>query len=249
MAYLVERGRPLAYLTGTAGVGKSTALSLLADEVRSPGRRVVKLSTAGMSDRTLLLALAAELGLGRSSQSMPDRQSLLLDYLVGMSATRESAVILLDDFDMADESCLALMSSMLHRLAPTEAKVSLIATVTENGSRTWHDAGRTWADLVVRLAPWTLHETAKYVLGVVERRNRQSHAAVCLIEDSGLRALHDSSGGIPGRLERILELSQLACESLEESQLTAEIVRAASQELFPRHTSHSRMSQLRPVEA
>ncbi len=246
LAYLIERGRPLGYLSGPAGVGKSTALWLLADEVRTPGRKVVQLSAAGMSGRTLLLALTAELGLGRSSQLMPDRQDLLLEYLVGMSATRESAVILLDDFDMADESCQGLMSSMLRRLAPTETRVSLIAAVTEPSASA---CGRSRADLVVQLTPWTLHETAKYALGVINRRNRNSTASVCLIDDPGLRALHESSAGIPGRLERILELSQLGCEALEESRLTAEMVWAASQELFPHHASYSRTPPLRPVEA
>jgi type II secretory pathway predicted ATPase ExeA len=247
MSFLVERGRPLGFLSGMPGIGKTTALQLLEDELRSPGRQVIRLSAAGMSAATLLAAMTAELGIGRSDRFAADAQGLLVDYLAGVSFTRGSAALLLDDFDMADDSCIGVLSSLMRRLAATSARLSIVAAVRETESAAWHDLAKSSADFVLRLSPWLPRETAKYVLGVIERRNRASRGEVCSIDDAGLRALHESSAGIPGRIVRILELSLIACEALEELSLSEDIIWEAAHELFPRPAASTRMP-LRPVE-
>ncbi len=234
LAYSIERGRPLAVLTGTAGVGKSTCLAMLADEVREPRRRVVQLSAAGMSANTLLAALTAELGLGRSQRILPERLSLLLDYLQGLSATGESAALLIDDLDFADEECWRLVRSLVRQLGQLKTTASVIATISPTGLETILATCRDQAEFVVRLVPWTLQETAKHALAVVQRHNRQTHSVTCVIDDAGLKALHECSEGIPGRLQRILELSLLACEELEETRVSRSIIQAAHEELDPR---------------
>lgn len=248
MAYLIERRRPLGYLAGTSGVGKSTALSSLAEEMRAPSRRIITLSAAGMHEQTLLLACIAELGLGRSHRHAPDRQSLLIDYLIGLSANRESVAILVDDFDLADESCMTFFSSLFRRLARVEPTLSVIAAVGDSVNGAIQELGRSQAEFIVRLASWTVRESAKYTLDVMARHNRRTLGAYS-IDDSGLRAIHDCSEGLPGRLVRILELSLLAGEALDETRLNAEIIRSAALELFPRPSLVPTRFQLRPVEA
>lgn len=233
LAYSIERGRPLAVLTGEPGVGKSTCLTMLADEVREPRRRVVQLSAAGMSASTLLAALTAELGLGRSQRLLPERLSLLLDYLQGLSATGESAALLVDDLDYADEECWRLVRSLVRQLGQSKATTSIIASMSPTSLETILSTCRDQADFVVRLMPWTLQETAKHALAVVQRHNRQTRSVICVIDDAGLKSLHECSEGIPGRLQRILDLSLLACEELEEARVSQSIIQAAHGELYP----------------
>lgn len=243
LAYVIERQRPLAVLTGPAGVGKSTCLSLLAAEVREPRRRLARISAAGMGAHSLVGSLTAELGLGRSQRPLHERLNLLLDYVQGLSAAAESAAFLLDDVDYADEECWRLLRSLVRRITQLQAAVTLIVVMAPHRIEAVLDSCRDQADFLVRLQPWSLSETAKAALAMVERHNQRIHSAGCVIDDTGLRALHECSDGNPDRLLRILELSLLACEELAEPRVTGSIIRAAGQELFPVHTPHSRLSR------
>lgn len=232
LAFLVERGRPLGVLLSSAGLGKSICLDLLAHEIRETHHAVVKVSVAGMSAETMISAIAAGLGLGRGAASLSLRVNLLLEYLQGISMSKESVAILLDDFELASDECVLALRTLLQRLAQLKANVSFIVSATEAGNDGLRDL-LAQADFVVKLSPWTASESARYALGVIERLPIQSRGSGSMIDDSGLRALHECSRGIPARLTRILDLSLLVCEEMEQLRLTDSIVRAATEELFP----------------
>ena len=233
LRYAVENRRGAVVLAGPAGVGKTTLVQLLRDELTDQFAPQLHLVFPQMSSRDLLVYLAEQIG---APPADPPRHTVeesirRLEFLLEQNAKQDRhAVVVVDEAHLL-EDCGALET--LRLLLNFEVAGQPTLTLLLVGQMGLISAVGRLPSLEERVAvktllrSFTVDETAAYV----RHRLHAAGATRDIFTDDALEALHYLSQGIARKINRLGDLSLLVGFADRLSQLTAHQVEAVSEEL------------------
>jgi len=229
LRFLIEGRRRLGLLLGAAGSGKSLLLSVLADELRREGRPAAQMNLIGVTPDEWPLLLCDAL---RLSPRTGDRPAVLwraiVDRIIENRYAQRGTTILLDDADAADEGVLRLVERLVQADPTPEAHLTIVLAAEEAGAARLGARLLGQSELRIELVPWEKEETAEYFDAALLRAGRNTP----VFEPEALARLHDLTGGIPGRVERLADLALIAGAGVGLEQIDVSTVNTAHAELY-----------------
>lgn len=234
LRFVVENARGAGVLLGEAGLGKTHLLTVLAQQLDPRRHPVLPLRFPQLNAGETLHYLARELTGQREHSSHPERGldvavgeiEQALDDLAGQGVVPVFAV---DDVHLIEDLGVLQVLRVLLDLRPLGGPPPTLILIGEGGLRTHLNRLPSLADRVAvrcELTSWSPHETADYVL----HRLCFAGAIRPLFTPEALSAVHDHSGGIPRRINRLCDLALLLGFAEEAEVVTARHIEAASQE-------------------
>lgn len=233
--FLIEHEQPAAALIGEPGVGKSFVLDRFLHDIAPTNSPVIRLLFPLLSPAALVGYLARHLG-GR--EALPASPELWLDHWETQLAELQQAgrrpIVIIDDAQAIEDpqvwQTLHLLLNYRHGDRP--ALTLILCGQPELAGRLEH-----WPALCERFAflcgltPFTEEETAGYVRQRLER----SGAATDLFDEPALARIHELSGGLPRRINRLCDFAllvgyadQLQCIALAQVDAVAEELQLAA---------------------
>jgi general secretion pathway protein A len=234
LRFVVENARGAAVLLGESGVGKTHLLSVLAQQLDARRHPVLPLRFPQLNAGETLRYLARELTFPSETHFHLDTG---LDVAVGvieralddLAGQGVSPVFAIDDAHLIEDPGVLQVLRTLLDLRPLGGPSPTLLLLGEGGLRTHLNRLPALADRVgvrCELAAWAPHETADYVL----HRLTAAGAERVLFTPEALAAVHDHSGGIPRRINRLCDLALLLGVAEEAELVTARQVAAAAEE-------------------
>ncbi|HEY2759432.1 MAG TPA: AAA family ATPase [Pirellulales bacterium] len=226
--FLVDEARPLGLLLGPAGSGKSLVLEVFARRLLRAGAQVANLNLSGLDLHEFLWLIAAELGIN------PDRREDsfriwrgILDRLTENRYQQLSTILLLDDVDEAAPTVLDHVARLTQINNTPRGRLSIVLSASTSALRRLTPRLIELAELRVDLEPWEPTDTVQYVRGALV----QAGADAPVFSDEALERLHDLSGGIPRRVNRLANFALLAGAGRELNEIDVDTVEGAHLEL------------------
>jgi general secretion pathway protein A len=235
LRYLIENGKEAGLLAGGSGLGKSYLLQVLSCQLAEPFGPFVHLVFPQMSAAELLAYLAFELGAeaqhgGHESAGL-DRTVRAIDQrLRHFNAEGRLPVIVVDEAHLIEDmQVFQALRLLLNFQQGGGCRFSLIFAGQNELFQTIHRMGPLEERLAVKclLRPLSPEETAAYV----SCRLAAAGAARAIFEPAALRTLHELSGGVPRRINRLCDTVLLVGFADESSSIAAEQVEAVCEEL------------------
>lgn len=224
LSFLADNPPRRGLLAGPSGTGKSLVLETLCAR-RS--RRALRISAAGRDGLELCWELAAALGLAPRDDA-PERWlwRRIGEHIEGLRLAGESLLVLFDDADRATADGQRAIERLFAETGIHEGRLSIVLTVRDGSLRRLSATLRERCDLRIDVPPLEREETADFV------RSLTAHAGADreLFDEAALRAIHDCTGGVPGRIRRLCDLALLAGMSESLDIVDAELVAAAALE-------------------
>jgi type II secretory pathway predicted ATPase ExeA len=233
--FLVENRRRLGLLLGGRGSGKSLVLQVLSDQLRQQGRHAALLDLVGCDENEFLWSLACRLGMN-PPVSAP-RVALwrqVTDRLREHRYQQLSTVILLDDADGGSGQVLAQVLRLLQADPSTAARLTIVLASDPRRQERLGERLLDLTDLRIELEPWTPDETAQYLQSSISKAGGASP----LFEAPAAARLHDLTGGVPRRVNRLAELSMLAGAGRRVPSINEDVVESVHNELNMAPTAH-----------
>lgn len=226
--FLVENHRRLGLLAGPSGTGKSLVLDVFAARLRRAGAHVAMVNLLGLGAHELLWRLAGEFGLAPPRAASPMRLwQDLADLFREHRYERRNTVLLLDDADAADAETLLTVTRLAQSDPQPEARVTLALATGVNSAPHLGRRLLELCDLRIELAPWDEAETARYVRDALEAVSGDRQ----LFTPAALLRLHDLTGGVPRRINRLAQLALLAGAAQQAGQIDSDTIDAVHDEL------------------
>lgn len=224
LLYVVQGRKGAGILTGVFGCGKTLLARALFAQLPASRYRIAYVANPLMSDVELLHGIAQKL----HASNLPDRRSeVLVDVLLGAI----EKVVLDNDRDgketllVVDEAHLIQEERALEELRMLlnfQAEDHFLLTLLLMGQPELKDLVDRHKPLAQRvcmgyhLVPFSKPETAEYVR---HRLTVAGAAQPTLFTERALALLHDSSGGIPRRINQLADLALLAGMGKEAKQI------------------------------
>ncbi|MBS0262590.1 MAG: AAA family ATPase [Planctomycetes bacterium] len=236
LRYVIENGKGAALLGGETGVGKSFLLQVLSRQLADPYRPFAHLVFPQMAAAELLAYLAVELGatgLYAGTETVGvDRTVREIDQRLGqLNAEGCRPVIVIDEAHLIDDwQVFQAMRLLLNFQQGAGRQFTLIFAGQNELFTTIHRMGQLEERLAVKcqLRPLTLDETSRYVAS----RLAAAGAQRSLFAADSLALLHELSGGIPRRINRLCDLALLVGFADELHAISARQIEAVAEELF-----------------
>ena len=225
LLHIVENRLGSGIVTGCPGSGKSLLLQRTIRGIHQ-GRHVVSIDLVRADTKQLLWKMAAALQLGPlHSDSELVLWTSIAECLLGRCLSSLHTVVVFDHLERADRGSLWLVEKIagLHHVRPTWL------TVLGASRRSDLPIVGTMCDLRVELSGIHREEVTDWIEGYLQSigcGDRRVTGDACDV-------LFAHSAGIPGRLNRLIELSALAAASDGRMDVTAEIVRGVVAEFSP----------------
>lgn len=209
LRYAIEQRRAAAALAGPSGVGKTMLVQRILNDLPEEFSPRVQLVFPQMSDRELLSYLAEELGapmLGETNRgSVEESVRRLQKFFAANQADGKHAVVVIDEAQLLEDSgsleTLRLLLNFGGASAPFTlllvGQMGLLSSVARRPALEERLAVRS----LVR--SFTPTETAEYV----QHRLKQAGATREIFNALAIEALHDATGGIPRRIDRLGDLA------------------------------------------
>lgn len=231
LKFLVEHHRGVGLLVGQTGVGKSRLLQALLATCE-PKLPIVQIVYPLMSPIELLCYMASELGLEQqSSRSSTDE---VLKSLIGgirkLAAVGRPPVIVIDDAHaIVDRQVWQSIQLLLNFQQPQDLEFMLILSGPPELAgiikRMPHLDDRISIPCV--LTAMSDIETAGYV----QHRLKAAGAAETIFTPAALRSIHELSGGLPRRINRLCDFALLVGFAEDLGLIDAEHIEGVSSEL------------------
>ena len=235
LRYALDHPRGAALLAGVAGLGKSLlAQTLLADLPESFGP-LVYVKFPQMSPPQLLALIAEELTGRNMDNATADRSVLAIQRTLSKNEQEgRRAVIVLDEAHLLRDTDALETLRLLMNFAPSWTLVLVaqpaLLPVLE---RTPELEERIGVQCLLR--PLSVEESIGYI------SHRMSAAGAADVESifdpAALDVMHQLSGGIPSRINRLGDLALLIGFAEEQRRVTADHVAAVADELLTSHTN------------
>ena len=232
LRYLIENGKGTGLLVGGTGFGKSYLLSVLARQMGESHGPFVHLVFPQLSPAELLGYLAAELGAGDLAGSAAGLDRIVREIDQRLKALNEAGrhpVLIVDEAHLIEDVQVFQALRLLTNFQQQKRRFSLILA----GQRELLNTVRRLGQLEERVAVKSLlralsqDETAGYVACRLEAAGSKRP----LFDPAALRPIHELSGGVPRRINRICDLSLLVGFADESEMISAEQVQAVADEL------------------
>lgn len=233
LSYAIENHQPGALLAGTSGIGKTQLVNTLFSRLDERFAPRVHLVFPHMPPDQLLAYIAAELNGNRatpSNVSIQESVRCIQETLEENARHGRHAVVVVDEAQLlVDSGALEWMRLLLNFETAQGTGLALLLV----GQPGILPALERIPSLEERLSvkclmrPFTADETAAYV----EHRLQVAGAGRSIFSDDALTALHQLSGGIPRRINRLADLALLIGFAEEHNELTASQIEAVSEEL------------------
>lgn len=224
LRYLVDNRRRLGLVLGEPGLGKSLLLEMFARECRRQNRQVAQVDMLGITPREFYWQLATQLAAAPRPEDDASRLfRRVADRLAESRMQQLATVVLLDDVDEAGPDVLTQLLR-LPRIDPTtDTWLTLVLAANDRHVSRLGSQLPELVDLRIDLQPWNEVETVGYVqLALVEAGCERPP-----FDDGALQILHELSGGIPRRVNRLADFALLAGSSSRLDTIDAATVQSA----------------------
>jgi general secretion pathway protein A len=226
--FLVDEQRTLGLLLGESGSGKSLVLEVFARQLRRASQDVALVNIGGVGTEEFLWRLAGQLGVevfGETTQFKLVRA--IDDFLTARTYEQIATVILLDDADEARDEVIEYVVRLSQLSAVRDPRLTLALSaqprrVDRLGLRLLE-----LSELRIDLEGWELDDTFAYIRQALSRAGRSTP----LFTPSGLRRLHELSGGIPRRVKQMADLALIAGAGQNLTQIESETIESVFHEL------------------
>ena len=235
LRYLFENGKGTGLLAGPTGIGKTYLIEVLKQQLGESYGPFLHLVFPQMSPAELLAWLAVELGADAavigSDKAGRDRTVREIDaQLRKFSELGRHPVIVVDEAHLIEDfqvfQALRLLLNFQHG---KKCRFSLIFSGQHELLGTVRRLEQLEERLSVKclLRPLAAEETAGYVACRLEAAG----APRPIFQPDAMRPLHELSGGIPRRINRLCDLALLVGFADESESISAEQVEAVAEEL------------------
>lgn len=211
LRYAIENRRAAAVVAGPAGAGKTLLVESLRRELDDSCQPLVSVVFPQMTDRDLLVYLAERLG---APPADPPRYTIeeslrRLEFTLGENVRRKRhAVIVIDEAHLLEDSGLMEPLRLLLNLTVESRPAFTLVLVGQPALLPMiarHGGLDERIDLKVFLAALTAEETTAYVL----HRLEAAGASRDIFSADALATLHQLTGGVPRRINRLCDLALL----------------------------------------
>lgn len=233
LRYAVENGRAAGVLAGPAGVGKTMLLETLRQQLGERFQPFVRVVFPQMTDRDLLVYLAEQLG---APSADPPRHTIeeslrRLDYMLAENVRQKRhAVVVIDEAHLLEDSGLLEPLRLLLNVGPVDKpafSLLLAGQPTLVPMIQRHGALDERVDVKVLVAALSADETAAYVT----HRLTAAGATREIFAAEGLATVHQLTGGIPRRINRLCDLALLVGFANGQHTIDGDALRAIHGEL------------------
>jgi general secretion pathway protein A len=236
LRYLVENGKGMGLLAGGTGFGKSYLIDVLTHQLGESHGPFIHLVFPQMSPAELLNYLAVELGSDLDAPGQPTVRGLdrtiheIERRLREFSAQKRHPVIVVDEAHLIEDlQVFQALRLLLNFQDHHKSRFSLIFVGQRELLNTVRRLGQLEERLSVKclLRSLSAEETAHYVA----HRLEAAGAARPIFEPTSMQPLHELSGGVPRRINRLCDLALLVGFADDSSSISAEQVEAVGEEL------------------
>jgi general secretion pathway protein A len=203
LVYGIESGRGFLSLIAAPGMGKTTLLFQLLEQLGSKAKTVFLFQTQ-YSSRDFLRSLMADLGMRPGEEDQVVLQARLNDILIEELRARRKFVLVVDEAQNLDESALEFVRMLSNFETPRDKLMHIVLAgqpqLAEKLARPSMAQLRQRISMLIRLRPLSATETAAYV----EHRIRVAgYEGPSLFSGGALNAVASLSGGIPRNINNI----------------------------------------------
>ena len=233
LRYVVESRRPAALLIGPPGIGKTFAWQMLSQQLAGSIGKQVHLNFPLMSPREMLAYLAQQLGAPVGGTQPTADQALHAIHAI-LHENREQgnlAVLAVDEAHLLEDAGLL---DPLHLLMNLRTENEPLFTLLLFGQATALSTMERYGNLderlevKVQLKPFSSVETAGYV----EHRLVMAGASRPLFTPRALATVHQLSGGIPRRINRLCDLALMIGFAAGDAEIDTPQLHAVHNELL-----------------
>ena len=235
LRYLIENGKGTGLLVGGTGFGKSYLIHVLTQQLGESHGPFIHLVFPQMSPAELLGYLAVELGADASAVGHVagglDRTIREIDQrLRKYSEQNRHPVIVVDEAHLIEDvQVFQALRLLLNFQEQNKCRFSLIFVGQRELLNTVRRLGQLEERLSVKclLRPLSAEETTGYVT----HRLEAAGATRPIFEPTAMQPLHELSGGVPRRINRLCDLALLVGFADDSTSISAEQVEAVAEEL------------------
>ena len=233
LRYAVENRRSGAMLAGGSGIGKTLLVQILRSTLAEDIGPFVHLVFPRMETAELLAYLADELQGSPPTHGTPGTHASLRRIQGVLAKNTElgrHAVVLIDEAHSIDDPGVLETLRLLQNIEFAGRPAFTLLLVGQTGLITALERMpelEERLDVKCLLRPFSRAETAAYVA----HRLRTSGAAKAIFSSDALDTLHDLSGGIPRRINRLSDLALLIGYAEEFDTITPEHLHSVQREL------------------
>lgn len=233
LRYAIENRRGGAMLAGPSGIGKTLLIQILRTTLNESFSPVVHLVFPPMGTTEFLAYLADELQGAPVSQGTPGTNESIRRLKGSLAKSAElgrHAVILVDEAHLLEAPAILEALRMLLNFEFGGRPALTLLLVGQTGlltslERTPQLEER--LDVKCLLRPFGRAETAAYV----EHRLRTAGSGKAIFSDEALDTLHELSGGVPRRINRLCDLALLIGYAEELDAITPSHLHSVQREL------------------
>lgn len=233
LRYLIENGKGTGLLVGGTGSGKSYLIQVLGQQLAESHGPFVHLVFPQLAPGELLSYLAVELG----AEVATDNTAAPLDRIVrdieqrlkSLGEAGRHPVLIVDEAHLIEDVQVFQALRLLLNFQQQKCRFSLIFAGHPELLNIVRRLGQLEERVAVKclLRALTLEETTGYV----SCRLEAAGAKRPVFEPEAMRPLHELSGGVPRRINRICDLALLVGFADESQTISPEQVEAVAEEL------------------
>jgi len=210
----VAKNREFGVFTGEPGTGKTTALRRMAAELDKNRFRVLYVYDSDLTPRNFYVETLYQLGYSPKF-FRGDTKRQLMKALEEIAHGSQTPVIIVDEAHLLSHEMLEEIRFLLNLEMDSKSSCSLIL-VGQNELRSKlklqiHQAIDGRVDMRFHLEPMESEETIIYVKRHLERVKCPRE----IFTESALKVIHDYSGGIPRKVNKVAQVSLMAAASQE----------------------------------
>ncbi|RMG36087.1 MAG: AAA family ATPase [Planctomycetota bacterium] len=233
LVHCCQRRGGAGAVIGEAGIGKTLLCQVLAERLREANCEVALIPAGHFpTRRSLLQAVLHELRVGYEQLGEQELRLRLRDWAAAhLHETREPLVLVLDDAHRLNNACLDELRDWLDW--STDGEPLILVVLAGLPSLEEHLAEPANAGLMQRFACHTVLEPLDpdSVTSYVHQRLQQAGAQRPLFTPDALREVAHVSGGLPRAINALCDHALLLAYACEQPSVTAELVRAAYDDL------------------